>query len=125
MKSLYVFWGKVHEGKKRGRKLEFPTANIVLHKKIPEGIYISRTKVDRIVHQSITFIGTAKTYHETLYQAEIFLLNYEKTIYGQWVTSYLLKKIRGNQKFSSEKALITQMEKDKKIAEMFFLNDNL
>ena len=120
MKSLYVFWGKVKEGKKRGKSLGFPTANIFLHKKIPEGIYVSWTKAENTFHQSLTFVGNAKTFNETLYQAEIYFLKYNQSIYGKWLTNYLLQKIRNNQKFSSVQALKKQMEKDRKKGEAFF-----
>lgn len=120
MKYHYMFWGKVKEGKKRGRLLNFPTANISLHTHIPEGIYVSQTKVGQQLYPSITFIGAAKTFDEILYQAEIYILHFNKTIYGKWVTSYLLRKIRDNQKFSSEKELMKKMEEDKKTAEKFF-----
>lgn len=41
--------GKVIEGKKRGKDLGFPTANIRIHKHIEEGIYLARVKVPNIV----------------------------------------------------------------------------
>src|SRR5690348_10045848 len=44
-KTLYIFWGKVVGGAKRGKLLGFPTANIRLHKKIPEGIYASTVTI--------------------------------------------------------------------------------
>ena len=40
------FWGKVRIHNQRGRELGFPTANVNLAKDIPEGIYISKTKLE-------------------------------------------------------------------------------
>ena len=45
MKTLFILRGKVKKGKSRGKFLGFPTANINLHKKIPEGIYASIVKL--------------------------------------------------------------------------------
>ena len=61
---MYKFWGKVRKHQSRGKKLGFPTANLNLRKQIPEGIYISKTKVGRFLYFSLTFIGTAKTFNE-------------------------------------------------------------
>jgi len=116
MKPLYIFSGKVKRGKKRGRDLGFPTANIPLLEKIPEGIYLSL--IQNL--PSLTFIGSAKTFGEEDYKAEVYILDFNENLYGKLLNVTLLKKIRDNQKFSSEKALIEAMEKDKEQAEEFF-----
>lgn len=114
------FWGKVRTHNKRGKSLGFPTANVNLHKKIPEGIYISKTKIQKKVYQSLTFIGTAKTFGEKMYHAETYIFDFNQNIYGRWISVELLKKIRDNQKFKSVKNLIKQMKKDEQIARKFF-----
>jgi len=116
----YHFIGKVKEGKKRGRLFHFPTANISLHKKIPEGVYISKTKIHNNTYPSLTFIGSAKTFNETVYQSETYLLDSNKFLYGTWMSVYLLRKIRGNEKFPSQKELVRKMKEDKKIAKKYF-----
>jgi riboflavin kinase/FMN adenylyltransferase len=83
VKSLYIFSGKVTEGKKRGRNLGFPTANIALKENIPSGIYISWTELDKNHYPSLTFIGEAKTFDEHLFQSETWILDFEKNIYGR------------------------------------------
>ena len=116
----YTFWGKVQHGAKRGRELGYPTANMKLHTKIPEGIYISKVKVNNIVHFAVTFIGNAKTFGEKDYKAESFILTFNSQIYGQWITVNLIKKIRNNEKFDSKKSLINQIEKDILATRKFF-----
>ncbi len=117
---IYKFWGKVRSYNQRGRKLGFPTANINLNKKIPEGIYISKTKIKKKKYQSITFIGSAKTFKENKYQAETYILDFNQDIYEMWISVKLLKKIRNNKKFNSAKELIAQMKKDEQQARKFF-----
>lgn len=117
---MYKFWGKVRIGQKRGKKLGFPTANLNLRKNIPEGIYISKLKLEGKQYPSITFIGKVKTFNETKYQAEIFILDFNRNIYNFWVTVTLIKKIRGNQKFKNEKELTKQIKKDEKVARKHF-----
>lgn len=117
---MHVFWGKVKSGEKRGRKLGFPTANLSLSKKIPEGIYISKARIERKWYPSLTFIGKAKTFNGEDYQAETYFLSFNKNIYDRWMSIKLLKKIRDNKKFESEKELIIAMKNDEKIAKNYF-----
>lgn len=117
---MYKLWGKVRKANLRGRKLGFPTANINLNKDIPEGIYISKTRIKSSIYPSLTFIGKAKTFNEKKFQAETYILNFNEDIYDRWISIELLKKIRENKKFNSAKDLITQMKKDKEIARNFF-----
>lgn len=124
MKYLFSFWGKVRHGKNRGKRLGFPTANIRLNRKIPEGIYISETKMDGKIFPSLTFVGRAKTFNENIYQGENYIFDFNKSLYNQWLSVRLIKKIRENQKFNSEEELIRQMKKDKKVTEKYFRISN-
>jgi len=117
---MNTFWGKVRKGQQRGKLLGFPTANIALHKKIEPGVYLSQIKLNNVLYPSLTFIGKAETFDEKLYQAETYILNFDKTIYNRWITVQLLKKIRGSTKFRSQKELVKQMKEDEKIAKQFF-----
>lgn len=116
---MYKFWGKVRHHNQRGRKLGFPTANVNLRKKYPQGIYISKTKIGKSIYPSLTFIGRVKTFNETKFQAETYILDFNKNIYGKWITVSLLKKIRGNKKFNSARELIAQMKEDEKMARQY------
>jgi riboflavin kinase/FMN adenylyltransferase len=120
VKYAYAFFGKVIRGKARGKNLGFPTANIRLHKNIPEGIYLSHVSLEKTLYPALTFIGSAKTYNETDKKAEAFFLDLNKNIYGKRITIKLIKKIRNNKKFNSEKELVAQMETDRKEALKYF-----
>ncbi len=117
---MFNFWGKVRKANLRGRKLGFPTANVSLHKNIPEGIYISKITLDGKKYQSVTFIGVAKTFGEKRFHSETYILDFKKEIYGKWISVELIKKIRGNIKFNSAEELIKQMKNDEKIARKYF-----
>ncbi len=117
---VFKFWGKVRTHNKRGKSLGFPTANVNLFKKIPEGIYISKTRIGKTLHPSLTFIGIAKTFNEKKFHAETYILDFNQDIYGKWISVNLIKKIRDNKKFSSAKELIKQMKKDEQEARKFF-----
>lgn len=114
------FWGKVRQHNQRGRELGFPTANINLTQKIPEGIYISKTKIENSFYPSLTFIGIAKTFNEKRFHAETYILDFKENIYGKWISVELIKKIRENMKFNSADDLIKQMKKDEMKARQYF-----
>lgn len=118
------FWGRVRKDNQRGEILGFPTANINFTKNIPEGVYISKTKLQDRIYPSLTFIGKAKTFNETKVRAETYILDFNKNIYGQWISVKLIKKIRANKKFSSETDLVAQMKKDEQVARTYFQNVN-
>lgn len=117
-----IFWGKVREGKKRGKDFGFPTANVALAKQVSEGVYISQTKVQNKWYPSLTFIGSAKTFNEKKYQSETYIFSFNETIYNKWITVKLLKYIRGNKKFSSVEVLIKEMKQDETRAKDYFNN---
>lgn len=114
------FWGKVRKDKQRGKVLGFPTANINLTKNIPEGIYISKTKIKQKQYPSLTFIGTVRTFNEKRFLSETHILDFKQNIYDKWISVELIKKIRDNKKFKSAEKLMKQMEKDEKKAREYF-----
>lgn len=120
MNSDITFSGVVKHGKKRGRLLGFPTANIGLTQEIPEGIYLSWVEFEDRKLPSLTFVGSAKTFNEDEYQAEVFLLNFNEDLYDKTLSVELIRKLRDNKWFSSQEALIEQMEDDKKQGEDYF-----
>ena len=117
---MVTFKGKVQKGHGRGKDLGFPSANVNLHTKIPEGIYISQTKITSKTYQSLTFIGQAKSFNETKYHSETYLLDYQANLYNKWISVNLIKKIRANQKFAKVLDLIKQMQEDEKVARNYF-----
>ncbi len=116
MLILHSIHGKVRAGAKRGKSLGFPTANISLHKIIPEGIYISQVSLFKKIYPAATFVGEEKI-------CESYILNFHKNIYGQWITVKLLKKVRDNKKFVDEKSLIEAIKDDVEITKQFFAVD--
>ena len=120
MQAMQLFWGKVISGQKRGKALGFPTANVLLHKNIADGIYVSLVRIDKTRYHALTFIGRAITFGETQITAESYVLDYSGSLYGRFITIQLLKKLRENKKFANSNELIIQMKKDEKEARLFF-----
>jgi riboflavin kinase / FMN adenylyltransferase len=114
--------GKVKSGAKRGKDLGFPTVNLSLHKNISSGIYISKTRVNGVIYPSLSFVGEAKTFNESNYQLETYLLDKEINLYGKWISVELIKKIRENKKFKNAHELVKAMKEDERIARVYWDN---
>lgn len=72
------------------------------------------------MYNAATFIGAAKTFNEKDTKSESYILDFEKNIYGKWITITFFKKLRDNKKFDSIEKLIKQMEKDVSETRRFF-----
>lgn len=120
MQSMLQFRGKVQHGDKRGQLLGYPTANMKVKQDIEEGVYVSKVKVNGLWKEALTFIGAAKTFGKKEVKAESFLLDFSGNLYDKMLSVQLLYKIRGNEKFDSEKELIERMKEDELVARQFF-----
>src|SRR4051812_28203682 len=74
----YYIDGQVVHGRKRGRELGFPTANINTTNELlpPNGIYATTLTVDGIVHSGLTSIGVRPTFDESDVTVESYLMNF-------------------------------------------------
>jgi riboflavin kinase/FMN adenylyltransferase len=116
----YSVEGYVGKGLGEGKKMGYPTANIVLDAPfyLPKnGVYITLIKIDGVTYYSLASLGfhptVANLDHPTL---EVFVLNYQGNLYEKYVEVAFLHYLRGEHKFSSKDALIHQMDNDKATA---------
>ena len=111
----YFISGTVSHGKKEGRKLGFPTINIMPleMKLIPDnGVYATKTLFNGKTYKSLTNIGTNPTLNGTKKTIETFILDFDGELYGEAVEISFYRKIRGEIKFDSAVELQKQIEKD-------------
>ncbi len=125
MMNNFNFSGTVIEGKKRGKSLGYPTANVALDKPISQGIYISEIVIDDVRYPALTFIGDARTFGDQEVLSETYVLSFDQDIYGKQVNISLLKKIRENMKFESAEKLVEQMKQDEEEAQEYFEKNHL
>ena len=111
--------GKVIEGQKLGRKIQFPTANIEAsdpHKIIPgHGVYAVTVNIDGESHRGMLNIGTRPTINNNADRRsiEVHIIDFDKDIYKKPIEIKFITKIREEQKFASIDSLRAQLEKDK------------
>lgn len=116
----YSLSGSIIHGRKLGRTIGFPTANIHIDNKIllpKSGVYYTNTKYEDKIYKSITNIGYNPTVNGNNLTVETYILNFDKEIYDNVIDVYFIKYLRDEQKFSSLEELIKVLENDKKFAE--------
>lgn len=119
--------GKVVQGKKLGRTIGFPTANVEYPKDtvIPQnGVYISRTTVGDNRYYSITNVGEKPTVSDENKNIETTIGEFSQDIYGEIIEVEFVKKIRDIEKFDSLSELKKQLETDMNEAKEYFEKRN-
>jgi len=119
--------GKVIEGKKLGRTIGFPTANIILDsadKIIPkQGVYAVNATIRNKTHNGMLNLGinpTVSTNNQL--KMEVHLFDFNELIYGETIKIEFKERIRDEKKFTDLNQLKEQLHIDKKNA-IDFLNN--
>ncbi|WP_278815627.1 bifunctional riboflavin kinase/FAD synthetase [Leyella stercorea] len=119
----YSITGSVAHGFQEGRRIGFPTANIVpesTEKLVPgNGVYATRVSVEGGEWMpAMLNIGTNPTFQRQQTTIETHIIGFEGDIYGRKVRVEFGRKLRDEQRFESVEALQKQLETDKKEVEM-------
>lgn len=115
----YSIEGKVVEGKKIGRTLGFPTANIQLQdelKLIPkDGIYAVRIDLRSEIYEGMMSIGLNPTIDGSNVKRylEVNIFDFNEDIYGQELKVNFFSRLRDEVKFEDMNALKQKMKADK------------
>ena len=115
----YALSGEVVHGKKLGRTIGFPTANLKYNQKfiLPKvGVYYTNIKVNNKIYKGITSVGNNPTVDGENLTIETYILDFNKDIYGEKIDISFIKKIRDMKKFNGVEELKDQLEKDKSFA---------
>jgi len=118
----YTLSGKVIEGMRLGRKIGFPTANIVAsdrHKLVPaDGVYAVFVETGGKVYQGMLNIGIRPTvnYNADHKSIEVHIFDFDRDIYNSEITLFFIEKIRDEQKFSGIDELRLQLIKDRLVS---------
>ncbi len=112
----FSLYGTVIAGRRIGRTLGFPTANIMAHPNMAvpaNGVYITKTKYDNRWVNSITNVGMAPTLREgSVFSIETHMLDYDEDIYGKDIEVCFIHKLRDEKKYVNIDALKKQVADD-------------
>lgn len=122
----YMVSGTVVLGKQLGRTIGFPTANIQVaedYKLIPPiGVYVVGVTVKGTDYYGMLSVGTNPTVGGTEKTIEVYIFDFNDTIYNEEITVRFLTKIRDEEKFASIDLLIEALKNDEVFSRNFISN---
>ena len=110
--------GKVIKGAQRGRKIGFPTCNIILKNYIiPKfGVYAVSVKINKTLKKGIANIGYRPTFNGKKLLLEVNIFNFKRNLYNKNINVIFNKFIRPEKKFKNILQLKNQIKKDIRLA---------
>ena len=121
----HTLTGAVIHGQHLGRKLGFPTANLVL----PEGtvtpkfgVYACRAIVEGIPYPAVTNVGTRPTVSGTGITVEPWILDFSGDLYGREIVLEFYYFLRPEMKFEDLSSLQKQIFRDGEETRTYFRN---
>ena len=112
----YSMSGKVIEGKRIGKSLGFPTANLEIPKEkiMPKsGVYSAETEIAGKTYNAVCNVGIKPTVtDEAALTVEVHLLGFNKDIYASQLKVSFKKRLRDEIRFDSKKQLSDQIKAD-------------
>ncbi len=119
----YRMSGRVAHGHKRGRSINYPTANIHLHRHTTPIMGVYAVEMFGIAGEplaGVANIGSRPTVDGTRTLLEVHLFDFDRDIYGCHVDIQFVEKIRDEQRFDSFEQLRAQIDKDAEQARRIF-----
>jgi riboflavin kinase/FMN adenylyltransferase len=110
----FLVEGVIVGGKKLGRTLGFPTANIVPDPscRLKHGIYAVTLTVAGATHGAVASFGRRPTFDDGATLLEAYLFDFDGDLYEKMAEVAFVDFIRAEAKFASAEALVEQMHKD-------------
>ena len=122
----HILTGEVVSGRKLGRTLGIPTANLSIPEgvvRLPFGVYACKATVDGGTYIAVTNIGNRPTVGGHRITVEPWLLDFEGDLYGKPLTLSFYRFLRSEQKFPSLDALKEEICKNAAETRKFFENN--
>jgi riboflavin kinase/FMN adenylyltransferase len=111
----YFIRGTVVDGKKIGRQLGFPTANLQVDslKMLPsDGVYVVEVVAEGQTHKGVLNIGLRPTLLTANRTVEVHIIDFAGNLYGKEIEVHFINFLRHEMKFSSLEELKEQIKKD-------------
>ncbi len=119
----YSVSGTVVHGKKIGRTIGYPTANIETDsiKLLPKkGAYIVEVFIKGQQYKGMLSIGTNPTVNGEKLTVEVYILDFEGDIYDEKITVKFRDFLHDEIKFEGLEKLIERLDEDKRLTDEFF-----
>lgn len=118
----YAVVGAITSGEGVGHKQTVPTLNLSpVDQQLPKkGVYITRTRIEGKLHDSVTNVGHKPTFGHHRLTIETFLLDLHGEIQAGEMEVEFLHRLRDEIKFPSAEALKLQIQRDVQRSLKFF-----
>lgn len=119
----YGIEGTVIEGRRIGRQISFPTANLAIQNRVipADGVYVTLALVGDTWQRSVSNIGKRPTVGgDVESKVETHLIDFEQDLYGQTIRIRLLHRLRDERKFAGIDELKAQITRDRDRAVRYF-----
>ena len=120
----YTILGTVKAGEKLGKKLGYPTANLSAHSEQfpPNGVYLAEAWIQGVLYHGVVNLGYRPTVSGGRSERvlEIYLLDFNRDIYGENVEVRFVRYLRPERKFDNLEALVRQIDADVQQARELF-----
>lgn len=118
----YSVSGAISAGEGVGHKQTVPTLNLApVTQQLPKnGVYITRTRVQGALHESVTNVGHKPTFGHHKLTVESFLLGFRGEIKADEMEIEFLHRLRDEIKFPNAEALKQQIQRDIQKSLKFF-----
>lgn len=123
----YSLTGTVVHGKKIGRTIGYPTANIETDslKLLPKkGAYIVEVSLGGNNYKGMLSIGTNPTVNGQKLTTEVYILDFNEDIYGKEITVKFRDLLHEEVKFDGLEKLIERLDEDRRLTEEFYNSKN-
>lgn len=111
----YSITGVVKKDRQVGKKLGFPTANVILNSQkfaLKNGVYEGLVEVDKKLYKSIVNYGARPTFDLEEKLVEAHLIDFSGDLYDKQIEIQFLDYMRDIKKFDSVEKLIEQLKFD-------------
>ena len=107
--------GVVEHGRRLGRGLGFPTANMAGPDSVTaaDGVYYSRAEVDGTLYDAMSNLGSNPSVGGAVRHLETHIFGFGGSLYGRTLRVELVRKIRDERRFATIGELRAQIARDK------------
>lgn len=118
----FSVYGPIVAGLGVGRRHTVPTLNLApVEEQLPKiGVYVTRTRLDDALHDSVTNVGHKPTFGDHRLTVETFLLNYSGEVSSPDMEIEFLYRLRDEMKFQNPAILKEQIQEDARRSIKFF-----
>jgi riboflavin kinase/FMN adenylyltransferase len=107
--------GPIIDGERRGRRIGFPTINILPPQGRvlpPNGVYATITRIHDKKYPGVSYIGSRPTFGDGQIILETHLFDFEGDLYGLMAEVSFIEHLRGEKSFSGPQELIQSIRQD-------------